>query len=127
MFKICFGGDAICLQKSCVLEVTQVKSENLVMNHIQWQARQNNTKNFNGNYESQKAWADVLQYRREQRCPPRLLQSAKQSIKIDGERKTFHDKDQIKAVSINPDLQKALEEKFQFEEISNTQEETRNK
>lgn len=65
------------------------------------------------------------------------LANTKPSIKID-EEKTFYDKKKqpknkqkkspkTKTVSVNSALQKALEKKFQSDEINHTQEETRNK
>jgi hypothetical protein len=48
------------------------------------------------------------------KCQPILLYQGKLSIAIDGENKTFHDKTKFKHyLSINADLQKVLEGKFQ--------------
>ena len=61
-------------------------------------------------------WALAYDLRtlRDCRCQPRLLYPAKHSITMNGENKTFHDKTKFKHyLSINADLQKVLEGKFQ--------------
>ena len=51
---------------------------------------------------------------RDHKCQHRLLYSAKLLITIDGENKIFQDKSKFKHyLSINPTLQKILEEKLQ--------------
>jgi hypothetical protein len=67
--------------------------------------------------KARRAWSEVMQTLREQKCQPRLLYPAKLSINIDGETKTFQDKTKFKQhLSTNLSLQNILEGKLQHKE-----------
>jgi hypothetical protein len=64
-----------------------------------------------------RAWKDVIQTLREQKCQPRLLYPDKLSITLDGETKVFHDRTKfIHYLSTNPALQRILTEKNQYKD-----------
>ena len=73
--------------------------------------------------KARRSWIEVLQKLRDHGCKPRLLYPAKLSFTINGENKTFQDKNKFKQyVTTNPALQKVLEGKSQLKEsiIPNT-------
>jgi hypothetical protein len=73
-----------------------------------------------------RAWSEVMQTLREEKCQPRLLYLAKFSINIDGETKIFQDKTKFKQYpSTNRALQRILEGKLQHKEGIYTKEKTR--
>jgi hypothetical protein len=45
---------------------------------------------------ARRSWKDVIQVLRESNCQPRLVYSAKQSFLIEGETKTFYNKEKLK-------------------------------
>jgi hypothetical protein len=60
--------------------------------------------------KSRKAWFDILQVPKENKCQSRLLYPAELSFLIDGEIKSFHDKQNLKEhMTIKLALQKILE------------------
>jgi hypothetical protein len=64
-----------------------------------------------------RSWADVIQFRREQKCQPRLLYPAKLSVTVDGESKIFHNKTKFtQYLSINTALQRIIDGKSQHKE-----------
>jgi hypothetical protein len=68
-----------------------------------------------------RSWADFIQTLREHKCQPRLLYTAKLSITIDGETKIFHDKNKFtQYLSINPALQRIIDEKCQHKKVNYT-------
>jgi hypothetical protein len=76
--------------------------------------------------KARRAWSEVMQTLREQKCHPRLLYRAKLSINIDGENKIFQDKTKFKqCLSTNPALQRMLEGKLQHKKGTHTKESTR--
>ena len=76
--------------------------------------------------KARRAWTDVIQTLREHKCQPRLLYPAKLSITIDGENKIFHDKTKFtQYLSINPTLQRIIDEKLQHKEENYTLEKAR--
>ena len=73
-----------------------------------------------------RAWTEVMQTLREQKCQSRLLYPAKLSINIDGKTKIFQDKTIFKQyLSTNPAQQRILEGKLQHKEGTCTKERTR--
>jgi hypothetical protein len=76
--------------------------------------------------KARRAWSEVMQTLREQKCQLSLLYPAKLSINIDGETKIFHEKNKFKQyLSINPGLHRILEGKLQHKESTYTKEKTR--
>jgi hypothetical protein len=62
--------------------------------------------------KARRAWTDVIQTLREDKCQPRLLYPAKLSIILDGETKVFQDKTKSPHyLSMNPALQRIITEK----------------
>jgi hypothetical protein len=62
--------------------------------------------------KARRAWTDVIQTLREQKCHPRLLYPAKLSITIDGETKVFHNKTKFTHyLSTSPALQRIITER----------------
>jgi hypothetical protein len=57
-----------------------------------------------------RTWTDVVKaWKQKNTCHPRILHSVKFSIKIKGERSTFHEKHKLKQfMTTNPSLQKIL-------------------
>jgi hypothetical protein len=77
--------------------------------------------------KSRRVWIDILQILRDHRCQPSLLYPAKLSATRDRKRKILHDETKFKQyLFTNPAVQKALEEKFQFDQVNHTQENTKN-
>jgi hypothetical protein len=69
--------------------------------------------------KARRSWADVIQTIREHKCQPGLLYPTKLSITIDGEAKVFHDKNKFTQYpSINPVLQRIINEKLQHKETT---------
>jgi hypothetical protein len=59
--------------------------------------------------KDRRAWTDVIQTLREQKCQLRLLYPAKLSIILDGETKVFHDRNKFTHyLSMNPALQRII-------------------
>jgi hypothetical protein len=76
--------------------------------------------------KARRAWSEVMQTVRDQKCQPRLLYPAKLIINKDGENKIFQDKTKFKQnLSAKPDLQRILEGKLQHKEDTCTKEKTR--
>jgi hypothetical protein len=74
-----------------------------------------------------RAWAEVIQTLKEQKCQPSLLYPKKFSIIIDGETKIFQNKTKYKQyLSTSLDLQSILGQKFQHKEGIYTKEKPRN-
>ena len=64
--------------------------------------------------KARRSWSSVMQTLREHRCHPRLLNSAKLSITIEGQHKIIQNKTRFNQYLVtNPDLHKILEGKFQ--------------
>jgi hypothetical protein len=61
--------------------------------------------------KARRAWADVIQTLREQKCQHRLLYPAKLSITLDRETKAFHNRTKFTHLSTNPALQRITEKK----------------
>jgi hypothetical protein len=62
--------------------------------------------------KARRAWRDVIQTQREEKCQPRLLYPAKLSISIDGEIEVFNDKIKFTHyLSRNPALQRRKSER----------------
>lgn len=78
--------------------------------------------------EARRAWMEVLQTLRDNRCQAKLLIPSKTINTIAVERKKICNKTGIKQyLPTNPTLQKAPEGKFQSEGVKDTQKDTRNK
>jgi hypothetical protein len=64
--------------------------------------------------KARRAWKDLIQTLREQKCQPKLLYPAKLSITIDGETKIFYNNTKfIQYLSTNPALQRIIDGKLQ--------------
>jgi hypothetical protein len=71
--------------------------------------------------KARRAWTDVIQTLREQKCQLRLLYLAKLLITIDGETKVFHDKTKFTHyLSMHPALQRLKIEKNQYKDGNHT-------
>jgi hypothetical protein len=83
---------------------------------------------FQQSLKAKKAWTDVLQALRDDRCQLRLQYPSKLSInKMKGKKKLHKKVKLIQYLSTNPALQKVLEGKIQSKEANYTQENTKNK
>jgi hypothetical protein len=73
-----------------------------------------------------RSWADVIQTLREHKCQPRLLDTTKFSITIDGETKIFYDKNKFtQYLSTHPALQRIIDGKLYHKERNYTLEKAR--
>jgi hypothetical protein len=73
------------------------------------------------NINARISWADVIQTLRKHKCQPRLLYPAKLSIAIDRKTKIFYDKTKYaQYISINPALQRIIDERYQHKEGNST-------
>jgi hypothetical protein len=67
--------------------------------------------------KARRAWRDVIQTLRGQKCQPRLLYPATLSITLYGETKVLHDKTKFTHyLSANPALQRIITEKNQYKD-----------
>jgi hypothetical protein len=58
---------------------------------------------------ARRSWKDIIQALKERNCQPRLVYPAKLSFLIEGETKTFHNKEEVKEfMTTKPALQKTL-------------------
>jgi hypothetical protein len=66
---------------------------------------------------ARRLWKDIIQALKESNCLPRLAYQAKLSLLIEGEIKTFHNKEKLKEfTTIKPALQKILKGLLHIEE-----------
>jgi hypothetical protein len=67
--------------------------------------------------KARRAYIDVIQTPREQKCQQRILYPAKLSITLDGETKVFHNRTKCTHyLSTNPALQRIITEKNQYKD-----------
>ena len=78
--------------------------------------------------KARRSWIDVLHTLKDHGCNSRLLYPVNLSIPIDGEKKTFHDKNRFNQyLSTNPAVQTVLEGKSQPKEANYTHKNTSNR
>jgi hypothetical protein len=76
--------------------------------------------------KARRAWTDVIQTLRENKCQPSLLYPAKLSITLDGETKVFHDRTKFTHyLSTNPTRQRIITEKNQYKKRNHVLEKAR--
>jgi hypothetical protein len=75
---------------------------------------------------ARRSWKDIIQALKENNCQPRLVYAAKLSFLIEGEIKTFHNKEKLKEyATTKPTLQKILKGLLHIEKTKVRQEDSR--
>ena len=77
--------------------------------------------------KARRAWSNIFQTLNDNNLQPRIAYPAKLSLKVDGEIKTFHDKQKLKEfMATKPALEKILKEINHKEESNNNRQSQRN-
>ena len=72
--------------------------------------------------KARRAWNNIYQALKENRCQPRILYPAKLTFRFDDEIKSFHEKEKLKELTKRkPALQNILSKIFHEEEMKNKQ------